>query len=117
MKRTSIETGGFNPVSVSQSYKRMRSNPEFKKAYDALEDEFQLLHAVAEARARSRQSQDAIALKMKTSQAAVARLESGRGNPSVRTLKRYAAATGTKLRIAFEPQKKKPRSQGRPTAR
>jgi transcriptional regulator with XRE-family HTH domain len=40
---------------------------------------------------------------MGTSQAAVARLESGRSNPSIKTLQRYAVATGTRLRIVFEP--------------
>jgi transcriptional regulator with XRE-family HTH domain len=40
---------------------------------------------------------------METSQPAVARLEAGRGNPSLKTLRRYAAATGTRLNIAFEP--------------
>jgi transcriptional regulator with XRE-family HTH domain len=40
---------------------------------------------------------------MGTTQAFVARLESGRSMPSTRTLTRFAKATGTKLRISFEP--------------
>jgi len=41
---------------------------------------------------------------MKTTQAVVARLESGRTKPSTRTLERFAAATGMRLRISFEPE-------------
>ena len=41
---------------------------------------------------------------MGTSRTAVVRLESGRGNPSLRTLRRYAEATGTRLRLSFVPQ-------------
>jgi transcriptional regulator with XRE-family HTH domain len=40
---------------------------------------------------------------MHTTQAAIARLESGRVKPSTRTLERLAAATGMRLRISFEP--------------
>ena len=40
---------------------------------------------------------------MKTTQSTVARLESGRGQPSTRTLARFAKATGHRLKISFEP--------------
>jgi transcriptional regulator with XRE-family HTH domain len=40
---------------------------------------------------------------MKTTQSAIARLESGRGRPSTTTLSRFAKATGHKLKISFEP--------------
>jgi transcriptional regulator with XRE-family HTH domain len=40
---------------------------------------------------------------MHTTQAVIARLESGRVKPSIRTLERLAAATGMRLRISFEP--------------
>ena len=40
---------------------------------------------------------------MKTTQSVVARLESGRAKPSTQTLERVAAATGTRLKIIFEP--------------
>jgi transcriptional regulator with XRE-family HTH domain len=41
---------------------------------------------------------------MGTTQAVVARLESGRVLPSTRTLERFAKATHTRLRISFEPE-------------
>ena len=41
---------------------------------------------------------------MKTTQAVIARLEGGGSKPSTRTLERYAEATGSRLRITFEPQ-------------
>ena len=40
---------------------------------------------------------------MKTTQAVIARLESGGSLPSTRTLERFAKATGNRLRITFEP--------------
>ncbi len=39
---------------------------------------------------------------MGTTQSAVARLESGRAKPSLRTLEKYAAATGSRLTVKLE---------------
>ena len=65
---------------------RLLKNPEVRKHYDSLEEEFALMAEVAKARARSGLSQVELAKRMKTTQSAVARLESGRGMPSTRTL-------------------------------
>ena len=83
--------------------KRLLKNPAVRKEYDALEEEFALIAAVAQARARARLSQAQLAKRMKTTQSAIARLESGRGKPSTRTLSRFAKATGHRLKISFEP--------------
>jgi ribosome-binding protein aMBF1 (putative translation factor) len=94
------------PMLASDVIKTWRKDPAFVRAYDALEGEFAVLKAVSEARRKSRLSQMEIAKHMKTSQTAVARLESGRGNPSIKTLQRYATATGTRLKITFEQVKR-----------
>ena len=51
---------------------------------------------------------DQVAKRMKTTQAAVARLEGGGSMPSTRTLDKYAKATGTRLKISFEPEGARP---------
>jgi transcriptional regulator with XRE-family HTH domain len=85
--------------------KRLLKDPEVRKEYDALEEEFALAAAVAKARNRAGLSQAELAHRMKTTQSTIARLESGRGRPSTRTLDRFAKATGHRLRISFEPVK------------
>jgi ribosome-binding protein aMBF1 (putative translation factor) len=77
----------------------------YRREYAALEEEFSLASAVIEARARAGLTQQQLAKRMKTTQAVIARLESGRIKPSTRTLERVAAATGMRLRISFEPTK------------
>ena len=72
-----------------------------------MEDEFALMAAVAKARARSGLIQAELAKRMKTTQSTIARLESGRGKPSTRTLDRFAKATGHRLKIRFEPVRKR----------
>jgi transcriptional regulator with XRE-family HTH domain len=80
-------------------------DPEYRKEYEALEEEFALAHAMIEARAKAGLTQEELAERMQTSQSAIARLESGKGRPSTRTLQRFASATGTRLRFSFEPVK------------
>jgi ribosome-binding protein aMBF1 (putative translation factor) len=82
---------------------RLLKDPAVRKEYDALDEEFALMLAVAKARARAGLSQAQLAKRMKTTQSTVARLESGRGKPSTRTLARFAKATGHRLKISFEP--------------
>ena len=79
---------------------------EVRREYDALEEEFALILEVAKARQRAGLSQAELAKRMKTTQSMIARLESGRGLPSTRTLGRFAKATGYRLKISFEPLKK-----------
>ncbi len=81
----------------------MVQEPEFSAAYNALEEEFALAEALIEARAQAHMTQEQVAEKMGTTQAVIARLESGRVMPSTRTLKRFAEATGTRLSISFKP--------------
>ncbi len=90
-------------IPVSEAVKRWREDPEYVAAYDALEEEFALAAALIGARSHADMTQAQVAAAMGTTQAAVARLESGRAMPSTRSLKRFADATGMKLRISFVP--------------
>lgn len=78
-------------------------DPAFVNEYTALEEEFALAAAVIAARTYAGLTQTELAEKMGTSQSAIARLEGGRSKPSTSTLEKLAQATGTKLRISFEP--------------
>jgi len=84
--------------------KWMRDDSAYRAEYAALEEEFSLASALIEARGRAGLTQEQLAHRMKTTQAAIARLESGRFKPSTRTLERFAEATGTKLKISFVPE-------------
>ena len=96
--------GKFIPAQVL--FDEWHKDPEYMKEYDALEEEFALASAVIGARARAGLTQEELAERMGTSQSAIARLESGRSRPSTTTLAKLAAATGTKLRVSFEPDDK-----------
>ncbi len=76
-------------------------DPEYKKEWDAFEPEFQLASQMIEARIKRKMSQRALAQKVKTSQAAISRLEAMNGNPSLSFLKRVATALDTQLKISL----------------
>jgi ribosome-binding protein aMBF1 (putative translation factor) len=90
-------------VAVGDAAKEWLKDPEFRAEYDALEAEFALASALIAARSRAGMTQEQVAKAMGTTQAVIARLESGRTKPSTRTLERFAKATGTRLRITFDP--------------
>jgi len=100
-------------IPVEESFAEWRKDPEYVAAYDALEEEFALASALIKARGDADMTQEQVAQAMGTTQAVVARLESGKTMPSTRTLERFAKATGTKLRIRFEPVRKITRSRKR----
>lgn len=90
-------------IPVEDSFAEWRKDPEYVREYDALEEEFALIEALIDARMKADLTQEQVAQRMQTSQSYVAKLEGGRINPSVTALKRYAKATGTKLRFQFLP--------------
>jgi ribosome-binding protein aMBF1 (putative translation factor) len=95
-----------NSIPVEKAFKEWRKDPEYVATYEALEEEFTLASALIKARGQAEMTQEEVAKAMGTTQAVVARLESGRVLPSTRTLKRFADATRTRLRISFEPEKR-----------
>jgi ribosome-binding protein aMBF1 (putative translation factor) len=94
-------------IPVEESFREWREDPEYVAAYGALEDEFALASALIKARAGADMTPEQVAAAMGTTQAVVARLEGGRIRPTTRTLERFAKATGTRLRISFEPVKRR----------
>ena len=92
-------------IPVEEIAKKWMKDPEFVVAYRAREDEFALASALIKARGEAGMTQEQVAQAMGTTQAVVARLESGRTMPSTRTLERFAKATHTRLRISLEPVK------------
>ncbi|MCM1166485.1 MAG: helix-turn-helix transcriptional regulator [Lachnospiraceae bacterium] len=76
-------------------------NPEFKKEYDALEPEFALIRAILDARREKGITQKELSERTGIAQGDISKLENGSANPSVKTLKRVAAALGKKVKIEF----------------
>jgi ribosome-binding protein aMBF1 (putative translation factor) len=95
-------------IRVDDLHNDWMKDPKYRREYEALGEEFSLVAALIKARTRAGLTQEQVAQRMKTTQAVVARLEGGGSKPSTRTLERYAAATGSRLRITLEPESARP---------
>ncbi|NOT13369.1 MAG: helix-turn-helix transcriptional regulator [Methylococcaceae bacterium] len=89
-------------TKISDLHNKWVQDKAYQEAYDALEDEFALAAALIEARSRAGLTQGELAERMHTTQSAVARFEGGH-IPTIRTLEKIAKATGSRLKISFEP--------------
>lgn len=89
-------------IDLAQMKARVLSNPDALAEYESQAPEYQLVHELLAARTRSGLSQAEMARRMHTSQSAIARLESGKALPSLRTLNSYAKAMGYKAIIKLE---------------
>ncbi len=81
---------------------RLLADPKTKAQYDAQAPEFAIARELIAARARAGLTQDELAERMHTTQSTIARMESGRTLPSIRTLTRYAEATGSRAVVRLE---------------
>ncbi len=88
---------------IDELHDEMMKSPGYRAAHRASGPVYQLIEALIAARAQAGVTQAEIAERMGTTQSAVARLEGWTANPSVKTLRKYAEATGTRLVISFEP--------------
>lgn len=89
-------------TKLSDLKQRWMSDPEFQAEYERLEPEFALAEQLIRARTQAGLSQQELARRMKTTQSAIARLESGGSMPTWRTLRRFGEATGHRVTIHLE---------------
>ena len=83
--------------------KESLKDPEFKKLWEESKPEYLLADSLIKTRLEKKISQRTLAKKLMTSQAAVSRIETMSGNPSLSLLKRIAEALNSRLTLKLEP--------------
>lgn len=81
--------------------KELLRNPEFRKAYEASEPEYQLARSLIAIRIKKDLTQAQLAQKAGTKQSAISRIENMTSLPSVSTLKKLSQALKVPLEIRF----------------
>lgn len=82
--------------------KEEMENPEFKKEWDNLEVEFQIIKAMIDGRSENHLTQRELSDMTGIAQGDISKIENGNANPSIKTLDRLADALGKKLKVTFE---------------
>ena len=91
-------------MTYKEALNRRLQEPEFKKEWDSLEPEFQLIKAMLDAREKQGLTQRQLSEKTGITQADICKMENGEGNPTIQTLKRLADGLGMTLTLAFTPR-------------
>ncbi|MBE5979265.1 MAG: helix-turn-helix transcriptional regulator [Paenibacillaceae bacterium] len=79
---------------------------EFKKEFDDLQPEFDVIRAIVDARISQNLTQKQLAERSGINQADISKIENGTRNPSISLLKRLAAGMNMALKIDFIPKNK-----------
>ena len=79
-------------------------DPEFRKEWDDIQPEMNVIRAMMEARISQNLTQKELAERTGINQADISKLENGTRNPSLKLLKRLADGMGMTLKIEFVPK-------------
>lgn len=80
---------------------KQMKDEEFKKEYEAIQPELDVIRAIVDARISQNLTQRELAERTGINQADISKLENGTRNPSVNLLKRLADGMGMALKIEF----------------
>ena len=79
-------------------------NEEFRKEYENMQPEFDVIRAIIDARVSQNLTQKELAERTVINQADISKLENGTRNPSIKLLKRLAEGMDMVLKIEFIPK-------------
>ena len=86
-------------IPFENIHKDLMKNPGYKKAYEELKPEFEIIKAIIIARAKQGLTQREFAKRIGMTQSSLARFEAGRANPRLSSLKKLVSGLGLKLAI------------------
>lgn len=89
-------------INHTELRKQLMKDPKFRKAYAALEPEFQIARQMIGARIRKKMTQEELARRAKTGQAVISRLEGMNAKPSLSLLERVAKALDIKFQLTIQ---------------
>ncbi|OGK09174.1 hypothetical protein A2767_02755 [Candidatus Roizmanbacteria bacterium RIFCSPHIGHO2_01_FULL_35_10] len=88
-------------IDATELDKEFMKDPGYKRAYGALETEYQVASQMIEARIKQKMSQEELAKKVNTGQAVISRLEGMNAKPSISLLERVAKALQIKFHLTI----------------
>lgn len=88
-------------LDFDEFLKESLKNPKIRREYEKLQPEYEIVSAIIRARIEKDLTQKDLAKKLGTKQSAIARIESGKANPTIAFLKKLANALDSNLEIKF----------------
>ena len=92
--------------SFNDMLEKQLQDEEFRKEYEAIQPEMDVIRAIVDARASQNLTQKELAEGTGINQADISKIENGTRNPSLNLLKRLADGMGMVLKIEFIPKQR-----------
>lgn len=92
--------------TLNEFLDQQMQDPEFKKEYEKIQPEMDIIRAIVDARVSNNLTQKELADRTGINQADISKLENGTRNPSLRLLQRLADGMDMVLKIEFIPKSK-----------
>ena len=93
-------------ITYKEYKNKCLKDSNFKKEYDDLEPEYDIINAMIKARKEKGLTQKQLSELTGISQADISRIENGTRNPSLEMIKRLATGMGMRLKLEFIPVSK-----------
>ena len=90
------------PRYAKDTLNELMKDPEFRKEWESMEPEFQIIKAMIDARNEKGITQKELSSLTGITQGDISKLENGTANPSIRTLQRIAEGLGKNLVIQIK---------------
>lgn len=87
--------------TLNEFLDQQMQDPEFKKEYEKIQPEMDIIRAIVDARVWNNLTQKELADRTGINQADISKLENGTRNPSLRLLQRLADGMDMVLKIEF----------------
>lgn len=97
----SLRADAVASIPFQSIRERWHADPDYRVAYEEVSPAMDLAFAMAAARQAAKLSQTELVRRIGTSLALVARWETGKAAATTTSLRRFAEATGARLRIEF----------------
>jgi transcriptional regulator with XRE-family HTH domain len=92
-------------ITLEQSLNEALKDEEFKREYEAIQPEMDIIRALIDVRTKQNLTQKELAERTGVNQADISKLENGTRNPSLKMLKKLADGLGMNLKIEFVPKR------------
>ncbi|MDD5801911.1 MAG: helix-turn-helix transcriptional regulator [Solobacterium sp.] len=93
-------------ITYKEYKNKCLEDSNFKKEYDDLEPEYDIINAMIKVRKEKGLTQKQLSELTGISQADISRIENGTRNPSLEMIKRLATGMGMRLKLEFIPVSK-----------
>lgn len=91
-------------MTLTEALKEQLKDETFKKEYEALEPEYEIISSLIDARKSNNVTQKQLSEATGIAQSDISKIENGSANPTLKLLQRLADGLNMRLKVEFVPK-------------